>query len=260
MTTPDLPTAIAMAAETLYSGHLRTLADRIAEHATPSTAGAITKQPPVAAYTTAAQRILDAWRADPGAATGSGIALALRSALATREKIQSGQKVQLAWTGPDSKTLQARPTSEIITGVIDSARGSLLLVSYATFRVDPVVKALQQARNRGVAISLLLENRTASEGQLKPPAVDSFADIDATTYEWANPERPRVSGNPAVMHAKIALADDHTAFITSANLTGKALDHNMEAGILITGGPIPKTLHQHFRDLVYGGIVVPVAE
>lgn len=62
------------------------------------------------------------------------------------------------------------------------------------------------------------------------------------------------------MHAKLVLADNHTAFITSANLTGRALDRNIEAGILITGGPIPETPYRHFRDLAYTGVVIAQTE
>ena len=53
----------------------------------------------------------------------------------------------------------------------------------------------------------------------------------------------------------LILADDHTVLISSANLTGRALDNNMEAGVLISGGPIPQTLYQHFRQLSYDGII-----
>jgi phosphatidylserine/phosphatidylglycerophosphate/cardiolipin synthase-like enzyme len=37
-----------------------------------------------------------------------------------------------------------------------------------------------------------------------------------------------------------AAADDHTALVTSANLTGHALTQNMELGFLVRGGSIPK--------------------
>jgi phosphatidylserine/phosphatidylglycerophosphate/cardiolipin synthase-like enzyme len=37
------------------------------------------------------------------------------------------------------------------------------------------------------------------------------------------------------MHAKAAVADSSTAFLTSANLTEAALERNMELGVLIHG-------------------------
>jgi phosphatidylserine/phosphatidylglycerophosphate/cardiolipin synthase-like enzyme len=44
-------------------------------------------------------------------------------------------------------------------------------------------------------------------------------------------------------------------FITSANLTGHAMEQNMEAGLLISGGHIPQTLEEHLRALVSMRIV-----
>ncbi|MFN8105307.1 MAG: phospholipase D-like domain-containing protein [Acidimicrobiia bacterium] len=41
------------------------------------------------------------------------------------------------------------------------------------------------------------------------------------------------------LHAKCAVADDHTALVTSANLTGAGLEHNMELGLLVRGGGVP---------------------
>jgi phosphatidylserine/phosphatidylglycerophosphate/cardiolipin synthase-like enzyme len=47
-------------------------------------------------------------------------------------------------------------------------------------------------------------------------------------------------------------------FITSANLTGHAMEKNMEAGVLIFGGRIAKLLDEHLRSLVDTKIVSPV--
>ena len=41
------------------------------------------------------------------------------------------------------------------------------------------------------------------------------------------------------MHAKAAIADKRAALATSANLTGHALDLNMELGLIVRGGPVP---------------------
>ena len=87
---------------------------------------------------------------------------------------------------------------------------------------------------------------------------DPFEGIHAARYVWATEHRPRVAGRPAVLHAKIVLADDRVAFISSANLTGRALDHNIEAGVVVTGGPIPKALFSHFKEMAYGGVVEAV--
>ena len=58
------------------------------------------------------------------------------------------------------------------------------------------------------------------------------------------------------VHAKIAVVDGTRAFITSANLTSYALEKNIEAGVLINGGPVPKTLSDHLQALIDVRIIV----
>ncbi len=60
------------------------------------------------------------------------------------------------------------------------------------------------------------------------------------------------------MHAKAAIADEHTALVTSGNLTGHALTANMELGVLVRGGPVPRRLARHFRQLMMDGVLVAV--
>jgi len=52
------------------------------------------------------------------------------------------------------------------------------------------------------------------------------------------------------VHAKCAVADGEAAFITSANLTGAAMDRNMELGVLVRGGDLPKKLQLHLEALL----------
>jgi len=46
------------------------------------------------------------------------------------------------------------------------------------------------------------------------------------------------------------VADGKMSFITSANLTGHAMEKNMEAGVLITGEKFSKKLHNHLNSLI----------
>jgi phosphatidylserine/phosphatidylglycerophosphate/cardiolipin synthase-like enzyme len=47
------------------------------------------------------------------------------------------------------------------------------------------------------------------------------------------------------MHAKVLVVDRKTALVGSANLTGYGLERNLEAGMLIRGGPVPALLAEH---------------
>ncbi len=78
---------------------------------------------------------------------------------------------------------------------------------------------------------------------------------NAHLYTWR--DRGEIFSEGRV-HAKVAVADRHTCFITSANLTGFAMDRNIEAGLLLSGGNIPQMLEEHLRALVSMKIVSPV--
>jgi len=58
------------------------------------------------------------------------------------------------------------------------------------------------------------------------------------------------------MHAKVVLADGSMALISSANLTDSAMILNMEVGVLIHGGQLPRTLQSSFHRLLSEGVIV----
>lgn len=55
------------------------------------------------------------------------------------------------------------------------------------------------------------------------------------------------------MHAKCAVADRRVAFVTSANLTGAAMTDNMELGLVVRGGDVPRRIANHFDALITSG-------
>ncbi len=53
-----------------------------------------------------------------------------------------------------------------------------------------------------------------------------------------------------------AIADDKIAYFTSANLTGHARDRNMELGLVVRGGDVPRLLADHLAGLIDRGVPV----
>lgn len=259
MTTNDwaqLSDTIALAAVTIPDAHLQVLAERLTECPDPATGWRIVREPPVAQYTAMATRIIRAWMPLADVLNGAAVAAMVHTARATRQRTADEEKVELVWTGPDSAAIRAKPTSHVVTDVINAAERHLLLVSFATRRVERIHTALQAAADRGVDISLVVETPEAAGDQYAQNGQDPFGGIPASRYTWNPERRPKYGARVAVLHAKLVIADDTTAFITSANLTGRALDDNIEAGVLVTGGPIPKNLCDHFRDLTYKGVLL----
>lgn len=75
----------------------------------------------------------------------------------------------------------------------------------------------------------------------------------ARLYAWRDKADPFSDG---LVHAKVVVADGRVCFITSANLTRYAMEKNMEAGVLISGGHIPRLLDEQLRPLVDMKVVV----
>lgn len=70
---------------------------------------------------------------------------------------------------------------------------------------------------------------------------DPFPDLSARRLGWA--ASARASG--ASLHGKVLIIDRSIALVGSANLTGHALERNLECGLLVRGGAVPALLAEH---------------
>lgn len=169
----------------------------------------------------------------------------------------SEQATELVWTGPTTPFVSARRTEQALLQVINSAEQSLFITSFVAYDVSTVVKALNAANDRGVAISMLLELSQDHGGSITFDAIAKMRELVPATrlYAWREKVDPFSGGR---VHAKVAVADGRMCFITSANLTGHAMEKNMEAGVLISGGHIPRLLGRHLNSLISTKVVSSV--
>lgn len=192
-------------------------------------------------------QLINAW----GATTASADELAsmLLAASHVFTKAASEQSTELVWTGPTTPFVSARRTEQALLQVINAAKLSLFMTSFVAYDVSAIVKALNEASNRGVLISMLLELSQGHGGNITFDALGKMKALvpAAHLYAWRDKAESFSGGS---VHAKVAVADASICFITSANLTGFAMEKNMEAGVLIKGGPIPRMLAEHLRLLV----------
>ena len=101
-------------------------------------------------------------------------------------------------------------------------------------------------------------------------AADAITSRFATDFNrnWPGTRRPEVNYDPrsvdpgdgpgAVLYAKAVVQDNKQVFVTSANLTPKALDRNIEAGLPVSDRSLAQTLASHFQRLIDTGLVVPL--
>jgi len=188
--------------------------------------------------------------------SGETLAAMLLAAAHAFRHAESRQRVELVWTGPTTELVPARRTEQALIQVIDAAQQRLFITSYVAYNIESIAKALVSAAERGVKIELLMELSSAQGGKVSIDPNGNLKKIvpDALFYVWKDKGAAFVNGS---VHAKVAVADGAYCFITSANLTGYAMDQNMEAGVLISGAPLPGQLHRHLEALAMTGVIVP---
>ena len=200
-------------------------------------------------------QLVDAWRSTT--VSSDELASMLLAASHVVIKSSAAQSTELVWTGPTTPFVAARRTEQALLQVINAAHRTLFITSFVAYDVSTIVKALNDASNRGVDISMLLELSQEHGGSITFDAIGKMRLLvpSAHLYAWRDKVDPFSDGR---VHAKVAVSDGRVCFITSANLTGYAMEKNMEAGVLISGGHIPSMLEKHMRSLIDTKVVSAV--
>lgn len=196
------------------------------------------------------------------------LALALKASAQVADHYALSQQIELVWTGPSSG-VATRQTGQVVQEVIRAAQKQLWIVSFTVRDIDELKSPLFEALSRDVSLKLIMEDKQERDGSsMKAKTMASLAEIglsghqNLTSYIWPPFMRQQKTNRASQvyltdsLHAKCLLADTHKVFITSANLTRTALNQNMELGVLITGGPHPNSLSQHFQQLIEKGILL----
>jgi phosphatidylserine/phosphatidylglycerophosphate/cardiolipin synthase-like enzyme len=174
----------------------------------------------------------------------------LMGAIRAVERARRHQSVSVVWTGPESGVSSSRLTAATVIELINSAQSEILLVSYATHTEPSINAALAAAIARGVLVTLLAERY-----QDNPSYTASgmpFPGLGALRLHW--PASARQPG--ASLHAKVIVVDDKVALVGSANLTNRAMESNLECGILIRGGPQPRAIRDHITGLYAAELLI----
>ncbi|HHC4083977.1 TPA: DISARM system phospholipase D-like protein DrmC, partial [Klebsiella pneumoniae] len=122
-------------------------------------------------------------------------------------------------------------TEQALLQVISTAERTLFITSFVAYDVSTIVKALNAANERGVMISILLELSQEKGGSLNFDTIEKMRIQvpSAKLYVWNNKDNEYYGG---CVHAKVAVADARECFITSANLTGYAMEKILKLGCL----------------------------
>lgn len=175
----------------------------------------------------------------------------------TQSKITKESSVELVWTGPTSRFVAPRRTEQALLQVINSAKKELFITSFVAYNVQSIVNALNAVCDKGVTLTMLLESSLEDGGSIGMDVIARMKKLIPLARIYAWKEKPGEFENGRV-HAKVAVADRATCFITSANLTGYAMEKNMELGLLMEGGDVPGLIMDHLQALVFTRVLTLV--
>jgi len=196
----------------------------------------------------------------PQASTQS-VSLSLLTAGIAEKAHREEQNVELVWTGPDVGAVPFRRTEQAILEVLDSAKQRITLVSYAVYSIPNVCQALVRAARRGVRINVIVETPNKIAGQNEYSTLQALGPEVAacsTVYYWPQENRQSYGEKYGILHVKCAVADGRWLFLSSANLTQYAFTINMEMGVLVTGGILPRQVEENFDRLIQSSTLLSV--
>jgi putative cardiolipin synthase len=193
------------------------------------------------------------WGAEPEV-SAAGLSLAVAAAGRAHDH-DVGRSVRPVWTGPDAGQ-PVRLTASVIAEIMDSAKERLLVISFAAYKIPKVMAGLEAAAQRGVVVDIVLETAEDSGGALSFDQLDKFLGLEAVrVWHWPAKKRPEAGGS---LHAKAIVADGEVALVTSANLTGHALSHNIELGLLVHDRGAASGISAHVAGLMGEGYLARV--
>jgi phosphatidylserine/phosphatidylglycerophosphate/cardiolipin synthase-like enzyme len=209
-------------------------------------AGALLGAVGTPAAATVVEELVQAWQASSVSAEELSSMLLAAGHVFTRAT--QHQTAELVWTGPTTPFVSTRRTEQALLQVINSAERTLFVTSFVAYNVSAVVMALNRATERGVVVSMLLEQSQGQGGTVTFDVVGKMATLvpAARLYVWRARTDSFAGGS---VHSKVAVADGRMCFITSANLTGHAMEKNMEMGVLFVGQGIPVQVRDHLEAL-----------
>jgi hypothetical protein len=201
-----------------------------------------------------AARLISAWRRTASDLPGLAVALALETA-GQVHVVRETQRSTIVVSGPVSDVVPVRLTSEVAVEIVREATAALLVVSFAAYGVAEVVAELAAAADRGVRIDLVLETMADDGGTLSGTlgAAAAFRALEgkAKVWHWPQRHRPVVGQSRAALHAKFIAADERAVLLGSANLTDRALVHNLEVGAVLREPQAVQRLVRHVRALMH---------
>ena len=182
-----------------------------------------------------------------------------------RERSRSREaRIELVATGPDGQE-HARNTAVVVEQLFREAREEVFIVGFAVYDGQSIFRTIAERLEVEPALRVVVcldvarrYGDTATDAMI----VDSFR-RNFKKSNWGSSRLPDLYYDPrslsadretrAVLHAKTIVVDEQAALVTSANPTPAAYERNIELGVVIRGGEIPRAIRRHFAALIASG-------
>ncbi|MBI3845282.1 MAG: phospholipase [Planctomycetes bacterium] len=177
----------------------------------------------------------------------------------------------LVWSGPEVPGVHARDTRRVYEELLGSAESSVWASTFAYFDGPRMFELLGRRMDErpDLRVTLLLNiQRRRGDDTTADDLVRKFAER-FWKIDWPGKRKPRIYFDPrsldpngpgGVLHAKAVVSDDMNVFITSANLTEAAFDHNFEIGLLVRDRALALSVSSYFRILIDNRLLQPLPE
>lgn len=198
------------------------------------------------------------------------LSLVVEAHLAGRTSSSSatvGDESELVLSGPEVAELPSRDTAAVFRQMLRDAKQEILVTGYAVHGGSELFAeaAARLDVDPTLSMTLVVDFRrghdTTATSILARRLTEEF-----WKRHWPKAtRRPKLLYDPrgldpdpkcrAAMHAKVVVIDRKTAFISSANLTERAQERNIEVGVLLRDESIASGLAAYFEGLERDGVL-----
>jgi phosphatidylserine/phosphatidylglycerophosphate/cardiolipin synthase-like enzyme len=188
----------------------------------------------------------------------------LRAWIADRER-RPPPRLDLVWTGPETRGATSRDTAVLVRELFAKARRSVLIAGFSFDHGRAIFAPLHEVmRVHGVTTEIFIDIRERAPAGVAADA-HARAYVEAfLTRSWPfGPPFPSLYYDPrsaasnamASLHAKCIVVDLERTFVTSANFTDRGQTRNIELGVQIDDREFAAAVVTQWRSLVEAGLL-----
>jgi phosphatidylserine/phosphatidylglycerophosphate/cardiolipin synthase-like enzyme len=177
---------------------------------------------------------------------------------------------ELVWTGPERSNATARDTAVVLRSLFESAQHQVILAGFSFEKGRGVLQPLHRVmveRGLDVRFFVHVEQVQRADADAEAHLEKEIADFRRTAWPFGDPsprlyydKRALTVGPPwSSLHAKCVVVDGEVAFVSSANFSVRAQEHNIEAGVLLHDRAFALHLARQWLGLIEAGLVMEAA-